>query len=465
MATPTRAELSQESCKVADPLYVARQHHVEESADSNGTSRGGRGVNGETSMQPYPGGENSVIQDPTTTAILTAVEQQLTRYFGAMAARADAVQQAGEAGRAELITHFQQQIDVLRSELDRGQQANEGYERALQTALEERLTEFASNQHWRFTEVESRLERISEDVAMGPIAQIEAATLPMQQRFDHTTELLASRIEELQKAARRFDEQSSALVQHVNDTTSALSRRMDDAGRTFNANLDERTLAFSQRVDEANNSMRTHVAEQVQQFSRRIEEADTRFVDRMLAMEERLNEQTGERLAAVEATIGRISTGIDEAIVALSHRVIELENNHAAVLGRFDEMAEQMKQVDEEAINQLREQMSSAVGESMLVRIELERVATSTGEEFDKINVRMGELASTITETVMDVSTAVQLERLEEIERALIELDPAQFVRKSEVNGTASSTPFAAPPHPAPMSTDATTSESNLSSW
>ena len=32
----------------------------------------------------------------------------------------------------------------------------------------------------------------------------------------------------------------------------------------------------------------------------------------------------------------------------------------------------------------------------------------------------------------MDVSTSVQLDRLEEIERTLIELDPAQFVRKDE---------------------------------
>ena len=34
----------------------------------------------------------------------------------------------------------------------------------------------------------------------------------------------------------------------------------------------------------------------------------------------------------------------------------------------------------------------------------------------------------------MDVSTSVQLDRLEEIERALIELDPNQFVRKDGDN-------------------------------
>ena len=102
--------------------------------------------------------------DATSNAILAAVEHQLTRYFGAMAARADAVQQAGEAGRAQLITHFEEQIDVLRGDLERAQQANENYDRALQAAVEERLTEFAANQHWRFSEVEGRLERVSGDL-------------------------------------------------------------------------------------------------------------------------------------------------------------------------------------------------------------------------------------------------------------------------------------------------------------
>jgi hypothetical protein len=37
----------------------------------------------------------------------------------------------------------------------------------------------------------------------------------------------------------------------------------------------------------------------------------------------------------------------------------------------------------------------------------------------------------------MDVSEAVQLERLEEIERALLELNPNQFVRKVEASSDA----------------------------
>ncbi|HRE00581.1 MAG TPA: hypothetical protein PLV68_04730, partial [Ilumatobacteraceae bacterium] len=70
---------------------------------------------------PPPG-----LADAQLAAILTAVEQQLTRYFSAMAARTDAVQHAGEASRNELATHIQRQLDVLASELAIAQDAAAG---------------------------------------------------------------------------------------------------------------------------------------------------------------------------------------------------------------------------------------------------------------------------------------------------------------------------------------------------
>ncbi|MCU1368274.1 MAG: hypothetical protein JWL72_1217 [Ilumatobacteraceae bacterium] len=425
---------------------------------------------------PAPTGQQPVTSDAQITTILSAVEQQLTRYFGAAAARADAVQQAGEAGRAELITHFQQQIDTLRSELDRSREANETYERALQAAIEDRLTEFAAGQHWRFGDLEGRLEKVSQNLTIGLPAQLEQAAVPLQERFDRTTSVLAVRIDELQKAARGFDEQSAALVNHVNESNAAITRRMDDTSRAFGEHINDRTAAVAQRVDEALGAMRNHVADHVTQFGRRADESDSRVVERLLAMEERINEQTGARVAALEATVGRISTGMDEAIVALSHRVIELENDQLAALGRLEQIAEAVSKVDDAAVTQLREQMSAAVGESMLVRIELERVATSTGDQVDKINARIGELAAQIADTELDVSTAIQLERLEEIERALSELDPEQFLRKTELPkppGSAMAAPSMAPPygasngapHGGPNGAPPAPAEANLSSW
>jgi hypothetical protein len=70
--------------------------------------------------------------------------------------------------------------------------------------------------------------------------------------------------------------------------------------------------------------------------------------------------------------------------------------------------------------------MSRAVGEAMLVRIEVDRVVISTDEKLDKQAVRLAEIEGLLTDQ-MDVGAAVQLERLDELERAVAMLDPAKF--------------------------------------
>ena len=79
--------------------------------------------------------------------------------------------------------------------------------------------------------------------------------------------------------------------------------------------------------------------------------------------------------------------------------------------------------------------MSAAVGEAMLVRIEMDRVKDTLEEKFDKSALRMAEIEALLADE-MDVSAAVQLERLEELERAIAELNPDQFVRKTDPTAT-----------------------------
>ena len=59
----------------------------------------------------------------------------------------------------------------------------------------------------------------------------------------------------------------------------------------------------------------------------------------------------------------------------------------------------------------------------------MERFQASMGETTDKTTMRLTEVETQLQDQAMDTETAVQLERLEEVERALIALDPSQFVR------------------------------------
>ncbi len=83
----------------------------------------------------------------------------------------------------------------------------------------------------------------------------------------------------------------------------------------------------------------------------------------------------------------------------------------------------------------MKDKVASALGEAELLRIEMERFQKSIGDSIDKTNMRMVELETAIQDQNLDVDTAIQLERLEEVERAIIALDPAQFVRRNELNG------------------------------
>jgi hypothetical protein len=67
----------------------------------------------------------------------------------------------------------------------------------------------------------------------------------------------------------------------------------------------------------------------------------------------------------------------------------------------------------------------------------------------DKTVGRIVELETQMQEQHMDVETAVQLERLEEVERALLALDPNQFVRRTDTPASAHDQPYASPDEPA----------------
>ncbi|MBP8211903.1 MAG: hypothetical protein KAY11_20240, partial [Ilumatobacteraceae bacterium] len=104
-------------------------------------------------------------------------------------------------------------------------------------------------------------------------------------------------------------------------------------------------------------------------------------------------------------------------------------------------LTQRISTVDDKAMTEMKEQLSAAIGEAMLVRIEVDRIVSTTEEKIGKNSLRMAEIEALLVDE-LDVSASVQLERLEELERALVALDPDQFVRKTDMNaGSAASRP------------------------
>jgi len=383
---------------------------------------------------------------PSSTEVLAAtiagaVERQLTQYVSTMAQQVDAARQAVEANRAEMRAEMQQQIAAVMAQLESNQQTQAAGQQALQAALEARLGEFAQHQQLRLNEVENRILELPAQNGGGVDA---GELLNLREHIDGQSAAAHARIDELHKATRRFDEQAAAMVQHVNDTTVALSQRMDEGNQALASAVEERLGFVRTTLEAVGPEVQRQLAEQTATMLQRVDFTEHKVTDRMLAMEERVNEQNGTKIAHLEATIGRIGAGFDDAIAALSQRMLELENRLYESFDHINALTERVSKVDDKAIAAVKDQLSAAVGEAMLVRIEIDRVAATTDEKLDKAALRMAEIEGMLADE-MDVSASVQLERLEELERALTALDPDQFVRKTDPNaGSAPARPASA---------------------
>ncbi|MDO9175519.1 MAG: hypothetical protein Q7V62_12000, partial [Actinomycetota bacterium] len=337
-------------------------------------------------------------------------------------------------------------LDSVTAQLAASRQTVEEQQQVLQSVLEARLGDFSAHQQLRLNEVENRI--LEAGVSGSSIDAGEIVLL--REHIDNQSAAAHARIDELHKATRRFDEQASAMVQHVNDTTLALSQRMDEGNQALAGAVEERLGFVRTTLEAVGPEVQRQLAEQTHLLSQRLDFTEHKVTDRMLAMEERVNEANGTKIAHLEATVGRIGAGFDDAIAALSQRMLELENRMFESADQLAALAAQVSTVDEKAINAVKEQLSAAVGEAMLVRIELDRVVASTEEKIGKNALRMAEIEALLADE-MDVSASVQLERLEELERALIALDPDQFVRKTDPGvGSTRSAASMPPPPPTP---------------
>lgn len=396
-----------------------------------------------------------------TSTILTAVERQLTRYFSAMSQQAEAARQLAEESRNEIRHELDTRLPVIEAAVqalppggiapvdeamiarlaqlettlaqmgvrtDEQHVANEAYQNALQSALEERLGEFANHQHWRMNDIEDKIAALPTGVDAETMIEIRQT---VRDDMERSFGAVHARLDEIVNVHKRFDEQSTAHVQHVNDTTAALALRMDEGDERIATTISERLNAWQDELTTSFENVAEQFGEQATTLLAKIDQAESRGVDRLLELEGRIGEDLGTKIANLDATIGRVAGGFDDAMIALNQRVLDLENKLYDFDDRMGELAERVAKFDESTIAELRAEMSSAVGEAMLVRIELDRVVAATDEKIDKQTIRMSEIEGLLVDH-MDVSTAVQLERLDELERQMALVEPPQGLLSSD---------------------------------
>src|SRR5918994_1522040 len=286
----------------------------------------------------------------------------------------------------------------------------------------------------RLTESEARQTRRIDDMAASLEGLARAAAAPLMQEMRDEQEALIRKVDALDANLRKFDEQAARMVTYFNDVSQSMEARQDELSEQLKVDIAARLDTVQTLVEDNDANIRRFQAEVGQTTSQKINEAEDRFNNRLLAAESRMKEDAGQKIAEIDAHVGRVSAGLDETMLVLNDRIAGVDSRFVEADRRMDGIEESIEGVDAKSIDELKEKMSTAVGEAMLVRFEMERLEKATNERTDSLSIRMTDVETQVQDATMDVSTSVQLDRLEEIERTLIELDPAQFVRKDELD-------------------------------
>lgn len=364
--------------------------------------------------------------------IVAAVQQQLTQY-------SEQVRSAVQALRDEIATErsaraqSDDQVRALASGLERSHQSNAGFQAELQRVLEERLAEFGASTKRRHEELNIRLDRVVDEANTGLVATVESATRPFLRELEHRQAKVEGDVVSLDKSIRKFDDQAARMVTHINSVTGNIDGRIEQLAAGVAADVETRMGGLAARLDEVSAQAARQQSEVSNIVGQRVDEAESRMIDKISTAEARINDDVGTRIAEIDAYVGRVSVGLDEGIVMLNDRFAEVNGRFDATAQQIAAMEQSLKDVDAEALDEMKDRVRGIAGEAELVRIEMDRFKQTMGDAMDKNAIRLTELETQMQDQAIDTETAVQLERLEEVERALIALDPAQFVRVNDL--------------------------------
>jgi hypothetical protein len=373
--------------------------------------------------------------DEFRASLVAAVQAELERHASAVVAEVDRLRDESQRERAALRSELNDQLRSIAQVIEQSQARSDAQLEKSRAALDQRINES-----------ESRQTRRLDDLSSGLDGLVQAAARPVMQQMRDDQEALVHKVETLDSNLRRFDEQAARMVTYFNDVSQQMELRQDELSESLKVDIAARIDTIQKLVEDNDSTIRRFQNEVGQSTSLKINDAEDRFNNRLLAAESRMKEDAGQKIAEIDAHVGRVGAGIEETMIVLNDRISAIDTRFVATDRRVDELAESMKGMDSSAIDDLKEKMSTAVGEAMLVRIEMERMEKTVAERTDGLAIRMTEVETQVQDATMDVSTAVQLDRLEQIERALSELDPDQFVRKDDAGGNSKNTVKFAPP-------------------
>jgi len=353
--------------------------------------------------------------------LVAAVQAELQRHASAVVAEVDRLREEGQREREAVRHELREQLATIAASVDQSRARAEAHTDRAREMLEQRLTE-----------ADTRQTRRVDDATAGLDGLVAEAIRPVVGGIKDDYDAMARKVDGLDANLRRFDEQAARMVTYFNEVSSTMEAKQDELSAGLKTEIAAEIDTLKKLVDDNDSAIRRFQNEIGQSVSSKVNDAEDRFNNRLLAAESRMKDDAGTKIAEIQAHVGRVSNGLDETMTVLNERIGKFDDRFLETDRRIDQIAESVEGIDQDALEELKDKMSSAAGEAMLVRIEMERMEKGVAEKTDGLAVRMTDVETQLQDATMDVSTAVQLDRLEEIERSLLELNPDQFVRKGE---------------------------------
>lgn len=370
--------------------------------------------------------------DEFRNSLVAAVQAELERHASVVVAEVDRLREEGRRERAELRAEVTEQISRLSQVVEH-----------LDARIVEQDDKVRASLERRVEESEKRQVRRLDDAIDGLDQVVQEAARPMVSELRAENEAIVGQIGNLDTNLRKFDEQAARMVTYFNEVTQQMEDRQDELSETLKHDVAAQMATLQQLVEQNDSAIRKFQNEVGQQVSGKINDAEDRFNNRLLATENRIKEESGQKIAEIDLHVSRVSSNLDESLAVMNDRISAIDDRFLPLDRQIRAVEESVNSIDQEALDQMKEKMSTAAGEAMLVRIEMERLEKAVNERSDTLAVRLTEVETSLQDATLDVSTSVQLDRLEEIERSLAELDPDQFVRRDGRDSAPSAT---APP-------------------
>jgi hypothetical protein len=356
--------------------------------------------------------------DEFRKSLVAAVQAELERHASAVMRVVDKLRDEQRHEREEMRSDLTGQISQLSQEIKSSGARSDQRLETLKTQFESRLID-----------TEQRQTRRLDEVTAGLAGMVAAEAKPVLSDLREENEVLTRRVEGLDANLRKFDEQAARMVTYFNDTNLQVEARQEELAAKIENDVAVKVDDLKRLVDENDSAVRKFQNDVGQSVTQRLNDAEDRFNNRLLQAQSRIEEEAGQKIAAIDLHVSRVSTNLDESLAVMNDRISAIDDRITELDRHITQVEESVEGINRDALDEVKERISAAAGEAMLVRIEMERLEKGVNERTDELMVRMTDVESTLQDSVMDVSTAVQLDRLEEIERTLAEIDPTQFLR------------------------------------